>query len=415
MSYPTSSSGVRQQAQTPHFKSLHTSPQPFLHDVHSPSRDSPSDADLETINLQQQLLQQQQQQSLQHQDATSGVASLEKLSLFASSAASVMRFVPCIRVLQEHEGALWLTLWFSLNVFVTLLNKAAFQFFDFNFPITLSFVHMVSSLVGSSISLALEPISSHEPNRRDTTTLILFSVLFCSNIIVGNSSLRYVSVSLVQIIRSTIPAITIVLSMILLGKVYKREHFLSLCPIIAGVCMASLGEIEFHFYGFLLTILVCLLSSLKTVVSNMFLVGPNKLPPMEFLRTMSFYSCLQMIPFIWASGEFETMKNTWTPSWTSVFWILTSGILAFFLNHASFMTNKTTSPLAVTVAGNVKHVATIVLSVIFFDASMTPLKALGTIVTVIGGAWYSSIEYHESQMRKKVKSEPDGPRGPNAV
>jgi drug/metabolite transporter (DMT)-like permease len=93
--------------------------------------------------------------------------------------------------------------------------------------------------------------------------VFLFSLLFCANIVVGNLCLRYVSVSLVQVIRSTIPGsvarlsrrsvdidhfsnsgITIALSIIILGKRYGMNHFASVLLVVTGVGMATYGEIE---------------------------------------------------------------------------------------------------------------------------------------------------------------------------
>ena len=60
------------------------------------------------------------------------------------------------------------------------------------------------------------------------------------------------------------------------------------------------------------------------------------------------------------------------------------------------MTTKMTSALTVTVAGNVKHIATIVISIILFSNPVSMMNALGTLLTVIGAGVYSYIEYQKS-------------------
>ena len=57
---------------------------------------------------------------------------------------------------------------------------------------------------------------------------MLFSLLFLSNIVVGNASLRFISVSFVQIVRSIIPGVTMVLSYVLLKKTYANIVIYSL-------------------------------------------------------------------------------------------------------------------------------------------------------------------------------------------
>ena len=70
-----------------------------------------------------------------------------------------------------------------------------------------------------------------------------------------------------------------------------------------------------------------------------------------------------------------------------------NGMMAFFLNWCNFMTTKMTSALTVTVAGNVKHIATIIFAIIIFNTPISFMNAFGTLITIIGAATYSWIEY----------------------
>jgi uncharacterized membrane protein len=73
--------------------------------------------------------------------------------------------------------------------------------------------------------------------------------------------------------------------------------------------------------------------------------------------------------------------------------ILLNGVMAFYLNYCNFMTNKKTSALTITVAGNVKHVLTILISVMIFQNPISYLNIIGTIVTIFGAIIYSYVDY----------------------
>jgi len=224
---------------------------------------------------------------------------------------------------------------------------------------------------------------------------VLFSILFAANIVVGNTGLKYVNVSLVQVVRSVIPAITIGLSVSFLGSTFPTSMWLSLIPIVLGAALAAYGEVELEIYGLMLILLVCFLSSFKTVLSNKFLVGEYKIHAMDFLLRMSVLSSIELFILILFNGEFEGLMETWQDYHNGPFmsFLVTNGVAAFALNFSNFMTNKLTSPLSITVAGNVKHVVTILISVWYFKNPISNLNAIGTFITIIGAALYSYLDF----------------------
>lgn len=177
---------------------------------------------------------------------------------------------------------------------------------------------MLFSSVLSSITLKVYGIQMKQINEQGHVSIVLFSVLFCSNVMVGNIGLRYVSVSLVQVVRSIIPAITMVLSVLILKKTYSDKlYFISVFLVIVGVALASYGEMDFHLWGFMMVILVCFLSSLKSVMSNKFLVGNLKFHPFDLLVRMSSLSLIQLLSFSFFTGELQAMMDWWSENGTT--------------------------------------------------------------------------------------------------
>lgn len=83
--------------------------------------------------------------------------------------------------------------------------------------------------------------------------------------------------------------------------------------------------------------------------------------------------------------------------------IFVNGVLAFFLNYASFTANGVTSPLMMCVAGNMKQALSVVLSIFIFNLEVSLMNAIGILLTIIGGICYTSFElYSKSPGEDKI-------------
>eukprot|EP01091_Cochliopodium_minus_P016010 TRINITY_DN5863_c0_g1_i1.p1 TRINITY_DN5863_c0_g1~~TRINITY_DN5863_c0_g1_i1.p1 ORF type:complete len:342 (-),score=18.37 TRINITY_DN5863_c0_g1_i1:96-1121(-) len=290
-----------------------------------------------------------------------------------------------------YSSYFWLSLWFLLNIALTLMNKAVFKIWRFPFPITLSLIHMLFTSIFSSLFLEYKDKFSAKVDRNFYIKIFLFSVLFCANILFGNYSLFLVHVSLVQITRSTIPGITMILSIFILHKRYSINYIQGIVLVVIGVGISSYGGTEVTAVGLIITLLVCFLSSLKGVASSALL--EYKIEPIQFSQMMSISSMFQMLIFSYLSGELhEIMSTRKYHTWVYALILTVNGTLAFLLNLANFSFIKQSSALSLTVAGNMKHIATIALSFIFFESQVSHLALIGTFVAILGAVLYGITE-----------------------
>ncbi|KAF8153037.1 triose-phosphate transporter family-domain-containing protein [Crassisporium funariophilum] len=216
------------------------------------------------------------------------------------STIQLRRFIPnplLRRILSLPDSPqLWLGLYFTLNLSLTLYNKSVLSHFPF--PYTLTALHALCGTIGTFILLRLDPgpggtrnaaraLTSVSPlhhsvmpnlNGRELVVLFLFSILYTVNIVVSNASLRLVTVPFHQVVRSSTPLFTILFSVILLRKRCSKEKLLSLIPVVAGVGFATYGDYYFTPFGFFLTLLGTLLAALKTILTNIILVKPASSP-----------------------------------------------------------------------------------------------------------------------------------------
>lgn len=331
---------------------------------------------------------------------------------------------------------IWLIIWTVNNVGVTLLNKSAFKLVDFHYPYFLSFVHMACNSIGSQLvfrSIAsdnrrlrtdvtaspgvfqrlLGKIARKELDQKGKHFIWAFSVIFSLNIAIGNVSLRHVSVNFNQVMRSLVPALTIVMGLAL-GKAISAKRQISVIPVIIGVAMACFGDMSYTPLGFFYTVCCILLASLKVVASGEMLTGTLKLHPVDLLGHMAPLALVQCLFLSFVTGEVAEIAARWdaelAPSVSyCVPIVLLSGICSFSLNISSLMANKLTSPLTLCIAANVKQVLMIAISTIVFSVDISPLNGGGIFVVLCGSARYSYVS-----VKEKMVAAPPADIGPPA-
>jgi drug/metabolite transporter (DMT)-like permease len=321
--------------------------------------------------------------------ASSPSSSLPSSSSSSTAASSPLSLLP---------AELYLFTWIFLSVGLTLLNKAVFSFGSFRFPLFISAVHMLLTWILSYVCvhyLHWFPYNDRIDSKA-RTRLFLYSFLFSINIVFGNLSIKYASVSLVQVFRAIVPGITMLLSYFILGKRYTLMAVSSLIPICAGVMLTVTGEIDLTWLGLFYTVVGLLLSCLKVVLCNKFLDGYD-LNPLDLLARLSPYAFLQTMVLVYFSGEWDGLMEKWDTMFElGVFVsIVGSGVLAWLMNVTNFFTNQKTSPITLTVGGNVKQILTIIISIIIFKNVVTGTGALGIAVTIFGAGIYSYVSYNK--------------------
>ena len=333
------------------------------------------------------------------------------------------RMISGFRHLLE-AGSFWITLYFLANLVLTIHNKWVLSRLSFDFPWILTAIHTSISGLGSYIAvhyLKVTRAGHLTGGLRDQLTLLSFSLLYTINIAISNVSLNYVSLSFHQIVRSTNPIFTILLEAFFLAKHPSKLIYLSLVPVVIGVVFATLGEYEtvaFDATGFFLTVLGVFLSAVKGIVTNVLMVGSLKLHPLDLLWRMAPLCLIQCLFYSYCLGELGQLtlflrrfdatdpKLPLLPveQYELYTKLLLNGLLAFALNWVSFTANKKTSALTMTVAGNVKQAMSIFLAVYIFSIPITLMNAIGILITLLGGAWYSAISYQETEEARRLAS-----------
>lgn len=306
--------------------------------------------------------------------------------------------------LKSIPSIFWVSTWVVLNVVLTLVNKAVFYYGHFTFPVTLSAIHMLTSSLFTLICVRfLRWFPRAKLDSAGDRTMFLFSILFCSNIVFGNFSLQHGTVSLVQVIRATIPGMTMILSIIILGKRYTTVTMLTMVPICVGMMLTVKGDVKVNPPGLIYSLIGSFLSALKVVCCNKFLVGNWSLHPLDLLDKTTFWAFLQLLFFVYYLGEYDEIVANWEKivlDSTVMILVFGSALVAFLLNVTNFFTNQTTSPLILSVSGNVKQCVSIIVGIILFNEVVGLLNATGISITILGTILFNVVRLREHRQQK---------------
>ena len=224
--------------------------------------------------------------------------------------------------------------------------------------------------------------------------LLVIAVVFCTNICLGNISLRFVPVSFMQTVKSLTPVCTALLQYLVFRSKLTPQAFLALVPISGGVALASATELEFHTGGFLAALTACFLTGLKFVLSSQMLAGRYKLDSINLLYYMAPPSVLLLLLPVLLFEREGVMQWISDPARTTTDYLLLlfSGLVSFVLNFTLFIVLKATSSVTVTVAGNIKTVLVIGISIVIFRNLVTPINIMGCLIAISGCCWYGLIK-----------------------
>jgi drug/metabolite transporter (DMT)-like permease len=295
-----------------------------------------------------------------------------------------------LEISEESKGAFSLVGWQVTNITMVLLNKFLLSYMEFGFPVILGCIHMIVCIIGANLFLSFtesKDVKSFDWKYRLTKVLPL-AFLFVGNLILGNASLKLVTVSLMQTIKTTVPAFTVILQVVFLSKRFPAMIYISLIPTICGVMLASWSEPTFDMRGFWAAVLSSVMTACISVVSGLLL--SVKIDSMNLLNLMAPLCLMLLLPATVLFGEIEP-AIVWyhEASWHQMILLCISGCLAFTLNIFNLLMIAYTSPLTANIAGNLKSVFSIVLSVIIFHNTITLINAVGIMIAIGGVALYN--------------------------
>lgn len=281
----------------------------------------------------------------------------------------------------------YIVAWIAISCTMILFNKHVLANMDFPFPMFLTTWHMVLAAILTQImsrtTKMLPGVAEGKVDSKTMQTQILpVALCFAISLVFANKTYIYLSVSYIQMLKAFTPVAVLIFSFLAgLEKSSCLELYI-VVVICTGVAMTSVGELHFSWVGFTFQSLAIMAESTRLVLTNL-LMKQLKLDPLSSL----YYIAPVCAVFIGvACSYFEFSQLPWDRMLTQEFalMMLINGFVAFGLNVAVVLLIANTSALVLTLAGIVKDILLVGLSVLVFGSPVTMLQYLGYAVALLG-------------------------------
>jgi solute carrier family 35 protein E1 len=296
--------------------------------------------------------------------------------------------------------ASYFALWYILNVAYNIYNKQLLNICPL--PWTVAMAQIVMGLPYAAALWAVGVRPTPKLSFGEVKTLTPVALANLGTHIGAVISLSAGAVSFVSIVKASEPAVSALLSGLLLGQVFPVPVYLTLLPIIFGVALASLKELSFTWLCFGAAMLSNVSSALRAILAKKAMgqpIGENMTNTNLFaVQTMISAACL--VP-VWLLLEPPTHVGATLAATTaggavsmgslaSLF--VLSGLSFYFYNEVAFMALGRVQPITHAVGNTIKRVVIIIASVIAFKNPISPLGIFGSTITIIGTLLYSVVK-----------------------
>ncbi|GBF90091.1 sugar phosphate phosphate translocator [Raphidocelis subcapitata] len=299
------------------------------------------------------------------------------------------------RVLMAY---VYIAVWIALSSAVILVNKWILdpQLGGFPFPLTLAATHMAfcSALAAGAVKLRLVEAPALPPQVYVRGVLPI-GALFAVTLWASNAAYLHLSVSFIQMIKATMPLLVYLVGAAAGAERLERSALANMALVVAGVLVASYGEVRFVVAGVLLQALSLCAEAVRLVMVQLLLQGRGvRLNPITTMYYVAPVCLACLLPAFAVSEARAVLAGPPVPAAR----LLGSAAAAFALNCSVFLLIGRTSALTMNVGGVVKDWMLIAASVALHGSVVTRLQVAGYGVAIAGVLWYNVSKIRKGQL-----------------
>ncbi|UJR22113.1 hypothetical protein I4U23_025177 [Adineta vaga] len=284
---------------------------------------------------------------------------------------------------------------------LAFFNKALFEIANFRNSLFVIFCQLTFIIISFQILACIRLITIPTMNKNELYTLFIPAIFFCLSTVLSLQALMKLNVAIYVVIKRCTPALTLILSVIILKK-QKLNMKVGLCVLMMtiGAIITSIGDVSYHFQSYLI-------GSLSVIFHAIYLLTIQRFSEQKNSNDVLYINSLLSLPMIFLlmitlSDELSAIQS-YKGYRTIHFWLyfILSTIGGGLLNGATFWCTIKNSALTTSVVGVLKSILQIFFGMFAFDRLAINSKTIiGIVLSLIGGTMFSYFEY----TNKKTKS-----------
>ncbi|KAG0649005.1 putative sugar phosphate phosphate translocator [Hyphodiscus hymeniophilus] len=286
--------------------------------------------------------------------------------------------------------AVFVISWIALSSITILFNKYILSNLEFPAILTcwhLAFATLMTQILARTTTLLDGRKTVKMTGKVYLRAIVPIGVLYSASLVCSNQTYLYLSVAFIQMLKASAPVAVLITSWLFGVASPKLQVLLNVLIIVAGVALASFGEIKFVWLGFFYQMGGIVFEAIRLIMIQILLSGDGQ--NMDPLVSLYYYApvCAVMNGIVAVVTEMGTfnMDDVWR---VGVFVLLANAGVAFLLNISSVFLIGKTSGLVMTLCGVLKNILLVIASVLIWGTIISSLQILGYGIATLGLIYY---------------------------
>ncbi|KAH8888687.1 triose-phosphate transporter [Thozetella sp. PMI_491] len=289
--------------------------------------------------------------------------------------------------------AFYIASWIFFSNLTILFNKWLLDTAGFKYPVILTCWHLVFSTVATQILARTTTLVDGRRNVKMTGRLYLRAIvpiglLYSASLVCSNLTYLYLSVAFIQMLKAAAPVAVLFTSWAWGVENPSMRRVLTVFGIVAGVALASVGEIHFSWLGFMFQTGGIVFEAMRLVLIQILLSEDGqKMDPLVslyyFAPVCAVMNLIVALLSEWSRFDYADLQRT------GFLILILNASIAFMLNISSVFLIGKTSSLVMTLTGILKNILLVIASVMIWNTSITFLQFFGYTIALLGLVYYS--------------------------
>ncbi len=267
----------------------------------------------------------------------------------------------------------------------------------FNYPITMTTLHMILKVLMSRIwcyfkGIHIAPLAWRTYMR----VIVPIGVLTSLDIMLSNLSIPLIPLSLYTALKTTVPVWSFIMTVAFGIEAFQWRTFWSIACVVGGLALAVEFRVDGSILGVILVLVASLSGGLRWVLTQVLLeVDPCSSDIMVAIYRFSPISAVFLLPlmlyFEW--GSLSNSKFASNPFAMDAFGFSScGGLISIALIAFEIYILRATTAVSLGILGQFKEILQILLSIAIYRERMTVQTGIGLTISIIAANFYRLIK-----------------------